>query len=787
MVFHARDAERDRQEVAVKVLLKDTEEDRFQREAEKLSDLSHPNVVSFLEIGHHDGRDFLVMEYLSMGDLTSYIKSLNVVAILRLFIEICDGLAHLHDRGIVHRDIKPANILVGADGRPKITDLGVARQMERNTRLTQAGTILGTYSYLAPEQILSSSVGPRADIYSLGICLFYALPGRKPFEAENEFKMLKAHLEEPPPSLKEYLPEAPDSLEELLNRMLAKDENDRPRSARLVADGLQQSIEDLESQNQEDLESAWEERIEELPEDQRSVLLAITYLGREATFERVCQATPFAEDRTDRCLEALLENRLIDSPTDDRFSLRVPEETIATRLTPRLRKLFAQRISALSDSRETAVEPDDEPTTLEEPGQEDPTETSGQPPAEEPEPEPEEVSSEPVPPPPAPSEPEDSARATPPQPDVAEVAPEKLSEKKPRWGLISLLMLILGVGLAGGVQWYYNHSAAITISSIPSGAHVELNGRDVGVTPLTARGLGPGIQALEVTLDGHKTQDDQIEIGFMQNQEVHYSLEPRVGKLLLTAKPRDASVSIDDKVYGAINSDLTLSAGKHHLKVTKDGFLPYESELQIEDEGQLEVDATLTPIVAELKITSEPEGAEVSVDGKDRGKTPVTVKKLPYGSHEIAVRMMGHDRVNKTVEVKSDKPMDFHAKLAELPGALLVTSEPKGAKVKLNGQLKGKTPQNLTGLKAGTYTLTLSKDGYQVSETKKAVKAGEETKAHINLAPVVVSRPNPPPVSRPPTYRPPPPAYRPPPVTRPRPPANPTTGGGSGGNPWIVE
>ena len=115
VVFHARDKERD-QEVAVKVLLREAEEHRFQREAERLASLNHPNVVGFLEVGQHEGRDFLVMEYLEMGDLTSYVQGLSVIQILQLFSQVCDGLAHLHDKGIVHRDIKASNIFLR--GRP---------------------------------------------------------------------------------------------------------------------------------------------------------------------------------------------------------------------------------------------------------------------------------------------------------------------------------------------------------------------------------------------------------------------------------------------------------------------------------------------------------------------------------------------------------------------------------------------------------------------------------------------------------------------------------------------
>lgn len=809
VVLQVRDANRDRQEVAVKILLKDSEEDRFQREAERLSSLSHPNVVSFLEVGRYEDRDFLVMEYLAMGDLTSYTSGLGITRILRLFIEICDGLAHLHDRGIVHRDLKPANILVAKDGRPKITDLGVARQMERNTRLTQAGTILGTYSYLAPEQILSSTVGPRADLYSLGICLFTALTGRKPFEAENEFKMLKAHLEEPPPSLTLFLPGIPKELDDLVQALLAKDEQDRPRSARVVADLLSEVVEIYEKREMSG-EPDWENLVEKLPEEQRSVLLAITYLGREATFERVCQASPFAEDKTDRCLEALMENRLIDSPTEDRFSLRVPEDTVATRLTPRLKKLFSQRLTALAGSAELSEEtplenrekvsseaeslPTQAPLTVVVEEEEEDTlvgdtddlvDALGGTSFTEPPKEPTEAV---VSPPAKPTSTSVSSKSDPaPGPPQEPTSKPESASGKSKWLPISLLMLFLGVVLAGGGQWFYSHSASLQISTTPPGAQVEVNGLERGETPLLVSRLTPGRQAVEITLDGHRPLHEKVELGFFQRGELHYTLDPRVGKLFLTLNPRDASVTIDDQVYGIVKSDLTLAPGSHKLTVNEKGFEPYTSQIIIEEGKALELEVTMTPISATVEVTSTPPGASVTLTGQKEGKTPVKFEKVPYGKHEIAVRLKGHDRVHQTIEVTSNKKLEFHTDLKELPGALSITSVPKGAKVKLNGQVKGETPLNLTGLKAGTYTLSLSKDGYHPLEEKRTVKAGEETKTNLALDLKVVAPPpvpsggggsganggggyQPPPVE----YRPPPPAQQPS-----RPP--------SGNNPWIVE
>ncbi|HIB69771.1 MAG TPA: PEGA domain-containing protein, partial [Phycisphaerales bacterium] len=271
---------------------------------------------------------------------------------------------------------------------------------------------------------------------------------------------------------------------------LAKEEDDRSRSARAVADMLQECVRDLEAQNVEDLQPAWDETIEELPDDERSVLLAISFLGQEATFEKVCLAAPFSEDKTDRCLEALMERKLIDSPTEDRFSLRVPEDTVQTRLTPRLRKLFATRLSSMEASLSNGgsgsvqvLEPA--------PGSESPEVAA--PRADSSAPSPVGGTTEDVVPPPEETHQEPEPANTAPvevaqSPDTKPKSQESPSAK-PRWALISAIMLVIGVVLTVAGQWYYSHSASVHITTNPAGAVVEVNGLERGKSPLTVSEL----------------------------------------------------------------------------------------------------------------------------------------------------------------------------------------------------------------------------------------------------------------------------------------------------------
>lgn len=243
VVYRALDSTMGR-EVAVKVLpptITDSDRTkRFQRESSDLASLSHPNVVGFYSIGQHNERDFLVMELVEGGDLNDFVeRKPNIRQIIKMFAQISEGLEHIHSHGIVHRDLKPENVLLTPAGVPKITDFGLARRIEKDrSRLTTDGTILGTFTYLAPEQILSSEVGPPADLYALGACLYETLTGKPMFVAETEFSLLNSHLREIPRAPSSDRPDCPPALETLVMRLVKKSPEERPRSAREVASEL---------------------------------------------------------------------------------------------------------------------------------------------------------------------------------------------------------------------------------------------------------------------------------------------------------------------------------------------------------------------------------------------------------------------------------------------------------------------------------------------------------------------------------------------------------------------
>ncbi len=248
VVFHAHDTAGGR-DVALKFITERDDDDavrRFRREATDLAAVFHPNIVDFYSAGEVDGREFIEMEYVDGGTLRAFSRQCDSLEkILRVFVDICSGLEHIHSRGMVHRDIKPANILLTASGQSKISDLGLARRSSGRSEITEIGTVMGTAGYLAPEQIMSHSVGPGADLYALGICLYEAVTGHHPFPAENPLALIRAHLQDVAPLASETLPGLPKRLDQLIAKILIKDPLGRPTSATDIRDELERCIQEL--------------------------------------------------------------------------------------------------------------------------------------------------------------------------------------------------------------------------------------------------------------------------------------------------------------------------------------------------------------------------------------------------------------------------------------------------------------------------------------------------------------------------------------------------------------
>ncbi len=243
--------------VAIKTILAgahagDDELERFRAEAEAVARLRHDNIVQIYQVGTLDEGGsrvpFMALEYLEGGGLDKQIAGTPWPS--RNAAELIEALARAvhsaHEAGIVHRDLKPANILFTADGRPKVTDFGLAKRLDADSGRTRSGSILGTPSYMAPEQARGDldAVGPLSDVYALGAILYELLTGRPPFKANSVWDTVKQVLEQPPVPPTQLQGSAPRDLETICLMCLAKEPRRRYLSASALADDLRRFLDD---------------------------------------------------------------------------------------------------------------------------------------------------------------------------------------------------------------------------------------------------------------------------------------------------------------------------------------------------------------------------------------------------------------------------------------------------------------------------------------------------------------------------------------------------------------
>ena len=246
VVYRARQRSLNRV-VAVKMILAgrlagEAQVQRFYAEAEAAANLQHPNIVAIHDVGTIDKQHYFSMEFVEGYSLADAIKtgSLTPNESATLLRIISDAIHFAHERGVIHRDLKPQNILIDTNGQPRVTDFGLAKRVENDSELTTTGAILGTPSYMSPEQADAqhAEVGTVSDVYSLGAILYEMITGRPPFQSENTFATLVDVIEAEPAAPTSINKTIPRDLETICLKCLAKDPNNRYASAEELANDL---------------------------------------------------------------------------------------------------------------------------------------------------------------------------------------------------------------------------------------------------------------------------------------------------------------------------------------------------------------------------------------------------------------------------------------------------------------------------------------------------------------------------------------------------------------------
>jgi len=253
-VYKARDTQLERF-VAIKTLKpnyvnQETFVDRFKREAKTAANLNHPNIVQIFDWGIEE-EPYFVMEYIEGNTLTSIIaknRSISLSDILFIGAQVSSGLHAAHQKGLVHRDIKPGNIMITPDGKVKVTDFGIVSLQNEESDITKTGSILGTASYISPEQAQGKPVSIESDLYSLGTVLYELITGKAPFNGDSPISTATKHLTEKPDKPSLYRRDLPKGVESAILRLLEKASYDRFKSAEDLRATLLQQRKALQSE-----------------------------------------------------------------------------------------------------------------------------------------------------------------------------------------------------------------------------------------------------------------------------------------------------------------------------------------------------------------------------------------------------------------------------------------------------------------------------------------------------------------------------------------------------------
>jgi len=310
--------------VAIKVLRADLVEDdevdadswraRFQREARAVAALRHPNVVRVFDFDIEDDLSYIVMECLEGDSLKTRLNDYRVRGekmplgqVVRVLLHVLDGLAYAHSQGMVHRDLKPANILLTRHGDAVLSDFGIA-QIVGGTRHTVPGALMGTVSYMAPEQGREGRSDPRSDVYSLGVILYEMLVHRPPFEADTPLAVLMKHVNDPLPLPREIDPSIPEPFERVVLKALAKDPDHRYQSAAEMGRALHQAAQEAELALPDRISLPLSFTTPEAPSDSVAVFSGLQR-GRMGAVHFADEDTQAAGERAPSELDEELEDR----------------------------------------------------------------------------------------------------------------------------------------------------------------------------------------------------------------------------------------------------------------------------------------------------------------------------------------------------------------------------------------------------------------------------------------------------------------------------------------------
>src|SRR6266481_3236350 len=711
---------------------------RFQTEARAAGLLTHPNIVVVFDAGEEDGLYYITMELVEGKSLQALLdggQAFPLPRTLRIMEQTCGALQFAHERNVVHRDIKPANLMLTADDTVKVTDFGTAKILQFGT-VQQTAHVMGTPSYMSPEQVKGRAVDGRSDIFSLGVMLYEMVAGEKPFPGQNITTVIYKIVNEDPVPPKQVDPSIHPGISTVVMKALAKDPDTRYQSCREL-------LEDLRNYRSLTASSAGPQSTMVIGQDSVNATVALSPAGLLGVH---------SDDGTAAAARSLAARATHPGQTPAlrrTGTLAVPEPkpkksvfgTILVALVllgvigycaNKLRPIYED---VRKQQRSAAVGEADSAPSVTESAPSEQNDAAGDGAAASDAQNSEDAASD--------TQPKDTAGAvTPPALDVkSKERVDKAAVKKPESlltpkaaeykGRIEEAIAERGLATRAKVQGVGN---TLTLSG-------KLRPAEHGALLKFLRDAPPSLHLID-----HIEYDDAPAMATASsapNASVsaggHPTPGPGYGAVHVVTDVIGANAILHGPSGRVVSQCLTpcsfnnLTPDRYSLEVKKEGYQPVQTALQVRQGDVADQKLSLESLARGLRIATDPPGADVFINGaKQSGQTPVTLP-LAAGQYNLVLRLQGYDPFVGSAQVKENVQTQLNTKLNERSHIHIawaqVESDPAGAEIFIDGNSTGSVTPARVEMPAGTHTVTLKLSGYRPA--KRMVSATEGGTASI--------------------------------------------------------
>jgi eukaryotic-like serine/threonine-protein kinase len=595
---------------------------RFKHEAKLAGVMAHPNIVAIYDAGEFEGVFYMALEFIEGETLQEILhreKTLSLERTIQIAKHVCQGLDYAHMRGVIHRDIKPANIMVGKDGVVKIMDFGIAKA---GGNMTSAGQVLGTPTYMSPEQVRGRNLDGRSDLFSFGCCLYEMLTARKPYDGPNVTSIIYKIINDSPEPLHKVDPNISPKLSDVVSRCLEKDPELRYQSgADLIED-----LEACKAKPGAPKPAAAVDRTAPIGPTGRPAVVPSAAAPAAAVVPGLKKPTPVpvtaaaAAANVHPSTVHVTQKAGRASPAHPRMQWWIGGIVLVL--------VFAAGAVFLRRSNEQAIADAASPSAG-----------------------------------------SNTIRANPVPMDSAKSAKTKSTKTK---------------AASTPFPEATTASGDLRVTSAPSGVRVFISGmtQNDWVTPFTAAGLDPGVYEVQFSKSGYtsKTQDVTVEAG--KTASIDVSLLESGGSISINSAPSGAGVWLDGKSTGKTTpATLSVDQGSHRIELRKQGFENEAATINVKDGETANYAPTLDPIpvatdlpkkgggffgkifggqkVPEGKgvsiVKSNPPGAQILVNGKAHNETAPARIALDPGKYKLTLKLAGRKNVVREVVIEKGK------------------------------------------------------------------------------------------------------------------------------------